>query len=243
MAVQSSTGGTYLSSFPGTNLPNTSSAVTLAGWVNYNGWTTATTNSMFGMYNGNATSSITPTTAIQIGSRAVAGQIHVWTWGGARLINTATGSPVLTNNEWVHVVYTCTAVSGGNQTRTIYVNGVQAATETNATQIAGALTQVYINGYPQAGGGTGESGPAIVDDILVFNRALPISEIQTLYTCRGMRDGITFGLVARYTFQEAPSGNVSSCVDYSGSASPLISGAGTPLTYILGYSNQHTRPL
>lgn len=241
MAVQCSAGGTYLSSYPGTNMPNTNSAITLMGWINYSGWTTTNTASMFGVYNGTATASTAPTTAIQIGARTAAGQLYAWTWGGVTLVNTTAGSPTLSNGVWYHVAYTCTAISGGTQTHSLYVNGSLAASATNASQVAATLTQVYINGYPQTAGGTGESSAVIVDDISFYNRTLTASEIQTAYATRGFRDGNTYGLLGRYLMQESVSGAVSSCLDYSSQVNKLNTGAGTALTYTQSYSFHNTK--
>lgn len=241
MAVQCSTGGTYLSSYPANNMPNTNTAITLMGWVNYSGWNTVATASMLGLYNGTATSSTTPTTAIQLGARTVAGQLYAWTWGGGTLVNTTAGSPTLTNGTWYHIAYTCTALAT-TQTHILYINGVQSAQATNSTQVSGALTQMYINGYPQISGGTRESSAVIVDSCAAYNRALSATEIQTIYNCRGIRHGITFGLIAQYLFSESSSGNISNCADYSVSKSLMTSGAGTALTYTGGTVFQNTRP-
>lgn len=242
MAVQCSVGGTYLSSHPGNNMPGTTSAITLMGWINYGSWTTTNTASMIGMYNGTSTASTAPTTAIQIGARNVAGQLYAWAWGGTVLVNTTAGSPTFTNGVWYHVAYTCTAISGGNQTHSLYVNGTLAASSTNANQVSATLTQVYINGYPQTAGGTSESSAVIVDDISAYNRILSANEIQTAYATRGFRDGNTYGLIGRYLMQEANSGSVSSCVDYSGQLNELNTGAGTALTYTQSYSFHNTKP-
>lgn len=233
MAVQCSIGGTYLSSYPGNNMPGTTGTVTIMGWINYNSWNTTSTASMFGAYNGTANASTAPTTAIQIGATATVGQLHAWTWGGTTLVNTTAGSPTLTNNNWYHIAYTCTALSG-TQVHSLYVNGVLAASATNSVQIAGTLTQMYINDYPQAGGGTNETNGVIVDNVALYNRMLSANEIQTVYTCRGLRDNITFGLVERHSFTEALSGNVTACRDYSNNSNELNIGAGTALTYTTG---------
>lgn len=240
MAIQCSVGGTYLSCNPGTGFPNSQSALTLMGWINYNAWPSAASASMFGLYDGTATASVSPTTAIQIGARNVANQLYAWTWGGNALVNTTAGSPTFTNGVWYHVAYTCTALTGGTQTHTLFVNGAQVASN-QVPNVAANLTQVYVNGYPQTLGGTGESSATIIDGISIYNRILSIQEIQTIYNCAGMRDGITYGLIARYSLNESNSGNVTTCYDYSINRNNLISGTGTALTYTTGTAFQNKR--
>ena len=241
MAILTTLGGTYLASTSGV-LPSTTSTVSMVTWVNYPLWSTATTTaSMVGMYNGTPTSSTTPTTSIQIGARGGVNQVVVWTWGGATLLTSNTFT--MPSNGWVHIVYTCTAISGGNQTHSIYVNGQFNISATNAIQAAGTLTQTYINGYPQTAGGTSESATMTIDDTAVYNRVLSANEIATMYACNGLRDGITYGLLAKYAFEESNSGNVVSCIDYSINNTPMTPGAGTGTpTYVAGISYQNTRP-
>src|SRR5271167_1469898 len=121
-------------------------------------------------------------------------------------------------NTWVHYAYTCTVSSNGagtagTQTHSLYINGVLNNTSSNANQIAGVPTLVYLNGYPIASANTGyESNTTGIDDVYYFNRLLSANEILTLYNTRGQRDGDAYGLIARYDFNELSSGsNVVSC--------------------------------
>ncbi|MCK9529418.1 MAG: LamG domain-containing protein [Gammaproteobacteria bacterium] len=241
MAVQCSAGGTYLSSYPASNMPSTASALTLMGWVNFNGWGSTTTSSMIGIYDGSATASTSPTSGVQLGARNVAGQFYAWTWGGITLVNTTAGSPTLSNGSWIHVAYTCTAISGGSQTHSLYINGSLAGTSTNSNQTAANTTQIYLNGYPQTSGGTNESSTCMIDGVALYNRILSADEILTIYNLKGLRDGIVAGLVSRYAFLEAGSGSISNCIDYTRNAN-MISGSGTALTYTTGICYNNSRP-
>jgi hypothetical protein len=244
MAIQLNLAGTYLSSNPAANMPNTNSTITLMGWIKYSSWGTAATASIIGNYNGTPTASTAPTTAIQIGARsALPGDVVVWSWNYVHLLDTG-GLVTLPANDWIHVAYTCTAISGGNQTHSIYVNGAFINSATNALQVAGVLTQTYINGYPQTAGGTTESNAAMVDGVSLYNRILSANEIETVYSLKGARDNIVNGLVSRYCFDEAATGNVSTCIDYTPNKNNLVAGAGAnPPTYVAGFANLNSRRL
>jgi hypothetical protein len=239
----------YLSSYPANNMPNTNSTITLMGWFNSAAFGVAgTIASMVGLYNGTNNASTSPTTAIQIGcGQGTANEVTVWTWGNPALVtSTASSAPTST---WFHVAYTCTAISGGDQTHSIYINGTLNNSSTNATQVAGTLTQVYINGYPQTTAqieGGQQSSTTMVDDVRLYNRVLSANEIQTIYALRGFRDGIVNGLIARYSFNESAVGNtVASCIDYSSSGSPLtavnVNHSTGAATYASGFANIDTR--
>ena len=155
-------------------------------------------------------------------------------------------------NTWVHYVYACTtsingAGTAGNQTHSLYINGILNNTNTNALQVAGLATQIYLNGYPVVAAQAGfESNTTGIDDVYLFNRLLSAAEVQTIYTTRGQRDGIALGLVARYDFNEFNSGtSVSTCTDFSGNVNTLlltVVGTGAAPTYLPDYVGQDTRP-
>ena len=165
---------------------------------------------------------------------------------------TINGLFIMPTNSWIHVCYTCTtSVNGsgtaGNQTHSLYINGMLNNTNTNALQIAGVPTLIYINGYPVATGSTGgESNTTAIDDDYYYNRIMPAAEVATLYRAWGQRDGIVYGLVARYNFNELPAGQtVTSCKDFSGNNNTLIMtvvGTGVAPTYAIDWSNEDTRP-
>lgn len=164
---------------------------------------------------------------------------------------TINGQYIAPINKWVHYVYTCTTSSNGagtagTQTHSIYVNGLLNNTNTNALQIAGVPTMVYLNGYPVIPTSTGlESNNTGVDDIYYYNRALSAAEIQSIYTSYGQRVGIVSGLISNYHMNENSSGSVSTCTDFSGNQNSLLLttvGAGVAPTYITDHSNNDTRP-
>ncbi len=168
---------------------------------------------------------------------------------------TVNGQYIAPINTWVHFAFTCTTSTGGvgtpgTQTFNMYINGLLNSTNTNTNEdVAGVPTMIYLNGYPQTVANAGfESNTTAIDDVMLFNRQLTAAEIQTIYASTGMRDGETYGLVARYKFNELPAGNsVVSCRDHSGNGNTqtlYTAGAGYTLpAYIVdAISNNDTRP-
>lgn len=196
-------------------------AFTVVTWLNAT-WSTAITKSLVGLYG----PSPTPTAAVQIGSRGT-GALTCWTWGGTVLVATPTST--LTDGIWY-----CVAYSYDGTTHRIYVNGVLSASATTAITPT-TLDTIYINGYPT--GLTNETSPQSVDSYLLYDRVLSSDELLTIANARGMRHGITYGLVAAYELDEGIQGNtVSSCVNTVDPSIPLTpTGVGTAMTYT--YSN------
>lgn len=263
LAIAASAGNAgYLTAFPlntaGLNIPvDVTGAFTMMFWVSP-GTIAATSGvgavatSMVGVYNGTSNASTTPTTAMQMGLNqggAAAGTWCCWTWGGTNLVTSAAASAVA--NTWTHLAYTCTVSSNGvgvagTQTHSLYINGVLNNTSTNALQVAGLPTMIFVNGYPETAATVGnESNPTQVDDIYVYNRILSAAEILNSYSCFGQRDGDVFGLIARYNMNEAASGNATACRDFSGNNNTLtvsVLGTGTAPSYILDHANSDTSP-
>lgn len=217
------------------HLSNTASALisvtgplTMLAWINYSGWNSGTNASIVGLY-------LAGTTGIQFGSRG-AGDIDIWTWGGGALVSSAGSGYLPTANTWIPIAYTCSGTS-----HQLYANGNLVSTAT-ATQIAGTLTQFYINGYPT--GVTNETSTALVDDVVVYNRVLSAAEIATISTLRGGRHGIVNGIIASYQFDELAIGQtLVSVTDYSGNNRTLTPvGAGTAMTYVVSPIDMTCRP-
>ena len=240
---------------PAPGLVNTNAAQSFMCWLSAPTAVWTTTNqiaSMVGAYTGTYNASTNPTTGLQIGTQQDGGSgVMVWSWGGVVLVSTSTGgNGVITpftpsNNTWVHVAYTCTAISGTTQTHSLYVNGVLMARSTNALQVAGALTQIYINGYPQVPPVTStQTSNTAVDDIRFYNRALSAAEISTIYNTMGAADGIVYGLVAYYTFDEGVVGQpFTMALDISAQNNTLVTqnNSSTPMTYIAGVTGNNLR--
>ena len=249
----SSGNSSYLVCYPATGIVNTNAAQTMMYWVypaNIGaGGVGSAASSNIGVYNGTPIGTGT-TTGIQMGinqGTTAAGTVCVWTWGGAIIVQSVLGY-VLPINTWTHIAYTCTAISGGTQTHSIYINGALNNSATNAIQITGTPTQFYFNGFPVTAATTGpESNTMQMDDIYYFNRILTAPEIQTIYTTKGQRDGITYGLIARYNFNESmPGANVVKANDYSGhnnTVFPVVVGTGVPPQYSIDWANIDTRPV
>jgi len=84
-------------------------------------------------------------------------QVNISQTAASGTINGRYISPI---NTWVHYVYTCTVSSNGagtagTQTHSLYINGLLNNTASNALQVAGLQTMIYLNGYPVVVGSTG----------------------------------------------------------------------------------------
>lgn len=198
----------HLSNSVGSLSINPQIACSLSCWINGQVFSGGTRVSMVGTYN----TSTSGGTAIQIGTTAGANTVDCWTWGGAILVG-STGITIA-NGVWYHVVYTFDGT-----THRLYINGTLNNTGTTA-QLAGTITAVYINGFPT--GGTTETGIFSFTDVSHFNRTLSASEILTMYTCDGARDGIVYGEDTSYFCNEGYVGSiVSSVMDESGHGNTL----------------------
>lgn len=224
-------------------LASTIAAQSVCGWVKLS--STAGSQSIIGQYDGTHNATVLPTTAIQLGVRAVSAtqRFVAWTWGGNVLVDS--GAFTVATNVWYHIAYTCTAISGGTQTHKWYINGALITTSTNSTQVAGNLTQVFINGYPQTLGGSAEESSTQISDVRVYNRTLSDSEILTIYTLSGLRDGIVGGLVFAAPMSEQSINSSAGTVrDYSVNANNLvqvINGVGTSFTFVADDSDLNSR--
>ena len=209
------------------NFSDITTPFSVSTWIQYAGWGTGVIKSLVGLY-------LVGTTAIQIGTYQ-AGNVSVWTWGGANLI-TSNGAVILSTTEYIHIVYT---FDGTNHR--LYINGPLINTTTTA-QVSGVPDVIYINGYPT--GGINETAVYSVDDTIYFNRQLSNEEVLTLYNSRGIRDGIYDGVVARFTMGEGVIGStVSILKDYGQFNNSLITeGAGTPIIFSEGVIFNDTRP-
>lgn len=217
MAARLTAGGAVLSSANTAFSYPATSPLTFMTWiyaVDIAVWTNRT--SMVGVYGPAAA----PTTAIQIGSIAN-GSVGCWTWGGNVLVSTTGHSPIA---QWNHytVVYDAGVFS-------FYINAVLVSSQAS-TQLTGNLTQTFINGFPT--GASSESGNFCTDDTILFNRALSLNEIKTIYTLEGPRDGIYQNVLARYTFDEGSVGaNIQTGWDISATRAHMTPTVGTQPTY------------
>jgi hypothetical protein len=217
MAIQCSATDVHLTNAAANGFTASTDEFSICTWVNAV-WNSGI-RSMVGMYGETPTFS----TAVQIGSRAN-GLVSCWTWGAGVLIASPT---VVTNNTWLHVVYTHV---GG--THRLYIDGALVNTTTTA-QIAGQFTNVYINGYPT--GVANETSPSLIDSYAYYNRRLSDEEVLTMFTAHGARHNNVYGLIAAYEFDELAAGsNVATVRDLSGNGNDLNpTGAGaTPITYV-----------
>jgi hypothetical protein len=123
-----------------------------------------------------------------------------------------TSSPVLTANEWYHIVYTADA-----SREKMYVNGVLVADEPVEFGGMSNNNDLYIGGS----GGGGEQVDGLMDEVSMWNRALTDVEIEDMYR-RGSN---------RLQFQ------VRSCDDSACVGENFIGPDGTTATYYTEQSN------
>ena len=110
----------------------------------------------------------------------------------------------LNANQWYHLMGVWTAAT----------NSVQFFVDTTAQSGAGDLSTVSPG---TAGilnfGRRSDADPSntffdgYIDDLRVYNRALPLDEIQAIFACKGT-DGIVYGLQNRWLFNENQLGAV-----------------------------------
>jgi prepilin-type N-terminal cleavage/methylation domain-containing protein len=96
-------------------------------------------------------------------------------WAGSNGVATSsTISPGLTLNTWIHL-----AITFDGATLITYMNGAQIASASYAGTLGTPLWHLYIGRMGEFGGPYSFGGK--VDDVRIFSRALPASEIQALY--------------------------------------------------------------
>lgn len=180
---------------------------------------------------GTFTTTLSPNVALQIGTTAGNGELTCWTWGGSTLVGIGAGSMNAFNNQWVLISYTYDGT-----THRLYRNNQQVATSTTAP-IVGKFYWVYINGHPTSA--TGEVSNHQVGSYSYYGRTLSEGEIETIFTSRGTRHGITDGTLARYDFDERAEGEtVVEVSDISGNRNSLtLLGAGAQMTYVYVNTN------
>ena len=219
------------------NFVGSTDPYTITVWINAV-WNGATRLSFIGMYDGGTVTPI-PTTGLQIGTVGN-GDVTTWTYGGTTLVASANGVMTPFNNTWQMITYTFDGT-----THRVYRNDTLLNTATGNT-VPGTFRQIYINGYPL--GTALETAVYSIDSYTYFGRALPLTEIQTIFNAGGARHGITFGQLARYEFDELSQGTTtSSVIDMTGNGNTLstIGASVTPITYTYtnAYANSNLRPV
>jgi hypothetical protein len=222
----------------GANFSASTSPYTINVWINAN-WNGGTVASFVGMYNGVPLTG-TPTTGLQIGTRNGAGDVAIWTYGGTVLVTSANAVMTPYSNKYAMVTYTYDGT-----THRLYLNGVLLNTGT-VTQLPGTFTQIFINGYPPTGNAN-ETAAYSLDTYGYYDRDLSADELITIYNSAGTRNGIFFGEIVRYEFDELAEGaTATAAVDLSGHNNPMLySGTGTAITYTYttSYADSNTRPV
>ena len=145
-----------------------------ASWtVGY--WLKTSTAGAVVMYQGDGTWSSSGQTTFYLNNNGTTSGTHAGAvrWAGGWL----TGTTALNNNAW-HFV---TLVDNAG-TESIYVDGnVDAVTSTMANPLAAGANQIWIGGSPDSGDGAAKM-TGYIDEVVMFNRALNQTEIQSLFS-------------------------------------------------------------
>lgn len=176
------TAGTGYLSTGASGLPNTTAAQSIIMWYLVSSYPSANV-SYINLHNGTNAS-------VQIGSWSSV--LSVWGWGGSALVSAAANP---TTGVYHHLAYTYDGT-----THRLYIDGV-FSNSTTVANVSGAETIVEIFGNQWT-----ENGVQTLDDVRIYNRALSVSEVQTVYACRGI-DSIVSGLVSRWIFSEGAPGS------------------------------------
>jgi hypothetical protein len=218
MALQSTGANGYIT-LGYNNFPNNSAAKSISFW-----YTVTTYNLVFGFFNvlGGTPMSV----GVQIGSRGspeANPYILAWRLGGTIIVNSNLAPAV---GAMHHCVYTYDGVNVSK----IYVDGALANSAT-AVEAAGAINSVQFFGNQW-----NENGNVTLDDFRMYNRAISLGEVETIFSCRGL-DDIYYGLVSRWRLTGQTTGThpeVASAIrdtTISGNDGISFSNAGTDYTY------------
>lgn len=180
---------------------NAKPACTVMAWVNWNAFTATQSISeqAIGPPPGISGTSrvffnILATAAIQLGVRPDDA-------GASTILNSGGGA--ISAGVWNHVA----AVANiANDAMTIYVNGAQIASSTPAFTPTTFPATDSKNGTLGANDdATGQFADGMIADFRMYDRALRLEEIQSIYHMRGT-DGIRFGLVQGWLLNEGAPG-------------------------------------
>ncbi len=126
-------------------------------------------------------------------------------------LNTSANSVQL--GTWHHIAGT---YDGTNMK--IYIDGSLVATQPRSIVISNSTANLFIGDWPN----TGRNINGSIDEVRIWNRALPIAEIQNNMNCELPSPSTQNGLVAYYQFNqgvnEATNTSVTSLTDTSGNA-------------------------
>ena len=129
-------------------------------------------------------------------------------------------SSAISLNEWSHVVLVRDLT---NMQVRWYINGFETknSAASYATATAGTLPVTIGSGYVSNYSGE-------MDDLRVYNRALPANEVATMFAMNGA-DGIVRNLQARWLFNENAPGQVATTVNDIGINSLHGTPGGSPV--------------
>ena len=158
---------------------NFTSGITVAGWVNYESFTTW--NRLIDFGNG------APNNNILLARNGTSANLR-WelhsTAGGTETQDVNTGQFV--NGQWMHIVATIAPGATNACVSTVYLNGVPVSVKTDST-LPSNVTRVN-NFIGESNWAADDFLDGLVDELVVYNRNLSATEVQNLYRA-GLQGG------------------------------------------------------
>jgi len=204
-------------------LPNPGTASTLMTWFKVS----ANDGNTHGFVN--LMNTLGSLKSAQIGYRSTT--LRMWIWGGTDICDSGMTPTV---GQWYHLAYTYDGVNSNK----LYVDAVLKSSVTNA------LSSDSVDRLKILGDQFAENLIGTQEDARVYDRALSLAEIETIFACRG-HDDIVRGLRARFPLNELSPGtslsNQNLARDISIEQNTPASGAKTGFTYADGRLSMRKR--
>ena len=127
--------------------------------------------------------------------------------GNILVADTASVFTKLPKNRWVHIA----GVYNGS-TMSIYMDGDLRRSVAHSGNITASGDPMGIGGHATDGN---RFFPGLIDEVAVWNRALPASEIHQIYEVHTMGYELPANLLAHYKLNEAPASNTTAIRDSS----------------------------
>lgn len=182
---------------------NGSSGGTLMCWVNFGALTSNPINFLIVPTSGGNPRMILTLSAANVLGASIRN-------ADADATSTLVGSGTLATGKWSHVAlsYDCVGKVGS-----FYLNGALAGTA-SAASASGSAFSATNNSSGGVGVAVNAGIPFLiftVEDVRIYSRALQSNEILSIYSNKG-KDGIVFGLQARWLLNDLTAGNIISAI-------------------------------
>ncbi|MCI0682029.1 MAG: LamG domain-containing protein, partial [Gemmataceae bacterium] len=202
-----------------TNIPTGTANRTLAAWVNLAAYPTNTTGHFIAVYG-----AISADTAIQGQGFGLAIINDTFAFYEGRIFTFFTSSPsiVVPLNEWVHLA----VVRSGSQV-SLYKNGVLIGNLSKPSLNTAAGSTLYIGRVPDPTYGDPRALTGLVDEVVIYDRALSAAEMQSVYNTGGFskRGNVVLGnYIGASSAGAAGLGNGEAGVSVVNSAANVVGG-------------------